>query len=97
MSTFFGNKLLFRGLIICSLCKDRRKTADNNICRDNTLLISAIERAMETLPSNSEPQTEKRAGGVERRRSRRYDCEGYVKAWVSDRESPIYGEILNIS
>ena len=52
---------------------------------------------METSPSNSEPQTEKRAGGIERRRSRRYDCEGYVKAWVSDHESPIYGEILNIS
>jgi hypothetical protein len=52
---------------------------------------------METSPSISEPPTEECAGGIERRRSRRYDCAGYVKAWVSDHKSPIHGEILNIS
>jgi len=52
---------------------------------------------MEISPNINEPPTEERIGGIERRRSPRYDCAGYVKAWLSDHKSPIHGEILNIS
>jgi hypothetical protein len=52
---------------------------------------------MEATQSISETQTGERAGGKERRRSRRYDCEGFAESWVLHPESLFRGVIRDIS
>jgi hypothetical protein len=52
---------------------------------------------METSQDISETPKAEGAGGKERRRSCRHDCEGLAEAWVSNPESLFRGEIRDIS